>query len=171
MKRILLIIPVIGVLLLGACATTPGGQLTHYVNEELNFSIDYPNGWIMEELDSDKIGIMPGGGGYNQIQITAYVVEPAIASTPESLVASMYEAILQLFAETFGGIDLYISVNEPASGKWDWVAAFTLTHEDTPLQGGLFIKETESITYTIFFLQSTDWPEGQEVIDSFSPTE
>jgi hypothetical protein len=168
MKRILLLILAIGILLLGACG---GNGITHYVNEEFGYSLDYPKDWVMEELDEYKIGVMPGGGGYNQIQIDSYVGEPLISSTPESMVASVYEADLQMLADSLVSPDLNISVNEPASGKWDWMAAFTMTSEDTPLQGGLFVKETETITYTIFYIQSTDWPEGQEVIDSFSLTE
>lgn len=167
MKRISLLIMVIGVFLLGAC----GSPITHYVSEEFGYSIDYPKDWIMEELDENKTGVMPGDGSYNQIQIHSRVGEPVIASTSESMFAITQESDLQLLAETLGSTDLYITTNEPASGQWDWEVVFNLTYEDTQLQGGLFIKETETITYTVFYLQSTDWLEGQEVINSFSLTE
>ncbi len=171
MKRIFLMILVIGVLLLGACGESSGNGITHYVSEEFSYSIDYPEDWIMEELDPNRIGIAPSESGFNQIQVNAYLGEPTIASTPDTMVQTANESDLQQFADTLGDVDLTISVNERSSGKWDWVAAFTLTYEDVPLEGGLFIKETETITYTIFFLQSEDWPEGQEVIDSFSVIE
>ena len=164
MKRILLVILVTGVLLLSAC----GGPNKHYVNEELGYSIDYPKDWFLEEINPTEIGIRPGDSAYNQIQIDAYIGSPSSTLMPDVLLATSYETKLWQALNTFGFTDLNISVNERGTEKWDWVIAFTVIHEDTLLQGGEFIKETESITYTIFFLQSEDWPEGQEVIDSFS---
>jgi hypothetical protein len=164
MKRILLIILVTGVILLGAC----GGPNKHYVNEEFGYSIDYPKGWLQEEISSTRIGIKPEDSTYNQIQIDAYTGAPASASTADVFLAITYEADLQQALSTFGCTDLNISINERTTGKWDWMIFFTVIYEGTPLDGGEFIKETESITYTIFFIQSADWPEGQEVIDSFS---
>jgi hypothetical protein len=172
-QRILLSVLVIGVLSLVACgapSTAPPTQV-HYVNEEFSFSIDYPKGWILEELNPNEIGIKPKDSEYNQVQIGAYAGEPIIGTLPESLVAAANEAGLQQFFDTLGARNLNIFVNEPASGKWDWVVAFTVIHEDTPLQGGQFIKETESVSYTLFFIQCMDWPEGQEVINSFRITE
>jgi hypothetical protein len=175
MKRILLPILIIGVLLLGACGapSTPSDeaptqpQFTHYVNKEFGFSVNYPKDWILEELNPNEIGIKPEDSEYNQVQIGAYIGEPIIASMPESWVAASTEAGLQQFFDMLGGTNLNIFVNEPASGKWDWVVAFTVIYEDTSLQGGQFIKETESISYTLFFIHCMDWPEGQEVINSF----
>jgi len=169
-----------GVLLLSACGSpntessteAPNQpQFTHYANEEFGFSVDYPTGWILEEVDLDKIGIKPEESAYNQIMISAHIGKPTIASMPEVMIAVANEASLQQFFDALGFTDLNVSVNEPASGKWDWVVAFTVIYEDIPLQGGQFIKETESISYTLFFTQCMDWPEGQEVINSFSLTE
>jgi len=164
MKRILLIILVTGVLLLGAC----GGAIKHYANEEFGYSIDYPEDWFLEEISPTKIGIRTGNIAYNQIQIDAYIGGPASTLMSDALLAVEYENRLWQSFSTIGGTDLKVSVNERATGKWDWVIVFTVIYEDALLQGGEFIKETESITYTIFFIQSADWPEGQEVIDSFS---
>ncbi len=160
--------------MLGACGspnTDSSPEFTHYVNAEFGFSVDYPTDWILEEVDLGKIGIKPEESAYNQIMISAYVGSPAFASSPEFMISTSNEASLRQFFEALGFTDLTILVNEPASEKWDWVMTFTVFYEDIPLQGGQFIKETESVYYTLFFLQNTDWPEGQEVIDSFSLTE
>jgi hypothetical protein len=46
---------------------------------------------------------------------------------------------------------------------------FTVIYEDTPLMGSYLIKETQSTTYTLVYLQVTsiDWPEGTDALDSF----
>jgi hypothetical protein len=164
-KRILLIILVTGVLLLGACGGNPN---KHYVNEELGYSIDYPKEWFLEEVNPTRTGIRPGDSASKQIQIDAYIGSPSSTLMPDALLATSYETKLWQALKPFGFTDLNISVNKRGTEKWDWEIAFTVIYEDTLLQGGEFIKETESITYTIFFLQSEDWPEGQEVINSFS---
>ncbi len=180
MKRILLMILVIGVLMLSACGSPntdsspeapnqPG--FTHYVNADYGFSVDYPTDWIFEEVDPGTIGIKPEESSYNQIMISANVGGLAPPSTPEIMISVSTEASLRQFFEALGFTELTIITNEPATEKWDWVMTFTIVYEDIPLQGGQFIKETGSIYYTVLFLQNTDWPEGQEVIDSFSLTE
>ena len=176
MKRILLPILVIGVLLLSACsapATAPPTepQFMHYVNKEFGFSIDYPKGWLLEKLNPNEVGIKPKDSEYNQIQIAAYAGEPMIGSMPESWVVASTEASLRQFFDVLGGTNLNVFINEPATGKWDWVAGFTVVYEDTPLQGSLSIKETKSTCYTLILIQCMDWPEGQEVISSFRLTE
>jgi hypothetical protein len=166
MKVMLLPLLVIGVLLLSACgapATTQPAeaptepQFVHYVNEEFGYSIDYPKGWLLEELNPNEIGIKPKDSEYNQVQIGAYAGEPIIGSLPESWVAAANEAGLQQFFDVLGASNLNVFINEPASGKWDWVVSFTVIYEDTPLQGGQFIKETKSVSYTLFFIQRSDW--------------
>lgn len=164
MKRILLIVLVTSVLLLGAC----GGANTHYVNEEFGYSIDYPQDWFLEEISPTKIGIRTGTSAYNQIQIEAFAGGPASTLMSDAVLAVEYENRLWQSFSTIGGTELNVSVNERATGQWDWVVVFTVIYEGALLQGWEFIKETESITYTIFFIQSADWPEGQEVVDSFS---
>lgn len=182
MKRILLAILVIGILLLSACGappttppaeapTEPQPQFVHYVNKEFGFSIDYPKGWLLEELNPNEIGIKPKDSKYNQIQIGAFHGEPMIDSLPESWVAASTEASLQQFFDMLGGTNLNVFINEPASGKWDWVASFTVIYEDTPLQGSFFIKETKSTCYTLMLILCLDWPEGLAVINSFRLTE
>lgn len=168
MKRTLLLILALGVVLLGACSANP---IKHYVNEEFGYSIDYPKDWILEEFNPNEIGIMPKDSDYNQIQIGAFHGEPMIGSLSESLVATSTEVSLQQSFDMLGGTNLNIIVNEPASGKWDWVVTFTVIYEDTQLRGGEYIKEIESTTYTIFYVQNGDWSEGWEVIDSFSLSE
>ena len=171
MKRVLLSVLVIGILLLSACGTPSETQLVHYENKEFGYSVDYPKDWILDELNPNEIGIMPRDSEYNQIQIGAFHGEPMIGSLSESWVADLTEAGLQQFFETLGGTNLNVFINEPASGKWDWVAAFTVTYENTPLQGSFLMKETETISYTLMLIQCLDWPEGQEVINSFRLTE
>jgi hypothetical protein len=168
MKRILSPILVIGILLLSACGAP---TTVHYVNEEFGFSVDYPKGWILEEINPNEIGIMPRDSDYNQIQIGAFPGEPIMGSLPESQVAALTEAMIQQFFDMMGGTNLNVFINEPASGKWDWTASFTVIYEDTPLQGVFLIKETETISYTLTLIQCLDWPEGQEVLNSFSLTE
>ncbi len=162
------VIVLLGILLLSMFACG-GGELVHYTNNEFGYSIDYPNGWLFEKLNPNEIGIMPKDSAYNQIQISAYFGEPMIGSMPDSWVAASNEAGLQLFFDMLGGRNLNVFINEPASGKWDWVAAFTVIYEDTPLHGEMFIRETESITYTLMLIQvaGMDWPEGQDVVNSF----
>lgn len=164
MKRILLLILASGILLLGACG---GPTTTHYVNEEFGYSIDYPKGWLLEELNPNEIGIRPTDSKYDQIQIGAFPGEPVIGLLSESWVAAITEAALQQFLDILGGTNLNVFINEPASGKWDWVASFTAIYQGTPLQGSFFVKETESMAYTLTLIQSTDWPEGSKVLDSF----
>jgi hypothetical protein len=168
MKRILLFIMAIGILLLGACGG--GATLTHYVNQEYGYSIDYPSDWLREDLADNEVGIKPADAPYNQIQITAFPGQPIIGTLPDETIASSNESSLQALAKDLGATDLEITVNQRAEGKWDWEVNFSLTSEGTPLQGGLFILETPTVSFTVFFIQSEEWPEGQEVIDSFSPT-
>jgi len=94
-----------------------------------------------------------------------------IGSLPESQVAALTEAMIQQFFDMLGGKNLNVFINEPASGKWDWTASFTVIYEDTPLQGVFLIKETGTISYTLTLIQCMDWPEGQEIINSFKLTE
>ncbi len=74
---------------------------------------------------------------------------------------------MELYCNMLSGTDLEIYRNEPTSGYWDWVAAFTFMVDNTELSGEMLIKETEYMNYTLFYLESTNWPEGRDVIDSF----
>jgi hypothetical protein len=168
MKRILLIILAIGVLLLGAC-NGAGGELTQYVNEHYGYSIDYPSDWLLEDLSDNETGVMPTDANYNQIQISSFPGEPSLDLMEDSAIRSTNEAVLQMLADQLSATDMEITVNERAEEQWDWVVEFTMTLQDFTLEGGLLIKETPTITYNIFYIQSADWPEGQEVIDSFTP--
>lgn len=167
MKRILLPTLVIGILLLSACGASSETQLVHYVNKEFGYSIDYPKGWLLEELNPNEIGIKPKDSKYNQIQIGGFHEEPIIGSIPESWGAASIEAILQQFFDMLGGTNLNVFINEPTSGKWDWMAGFTVIYESTPLQGSFFMKETKSTSYTLMLIQALDWPEGLAVMNSF----
>lgn len=148
-------------------------EYVHYVNEEFEFSIDYPKDWLLEEVNPNEVGIRPRDSKYNQIQIGAYEAKPIIGSFEESWIAASHEASLQQFFDMMGAGNLDILVNEPASGMWDWVIKFTVIYEETPLQGGEFIKERyisedEFLVYSLFYMQFKDWAEGIEVIDSFT---
>ena len=170
MKRILLIIMAIGILLLGACNGS-GGELTHYVNEQYGYSIDYPSDWLLEELSDNETGVMPPDAHYNQIQISSFPGEPTLDLMEDSAIRTSNEAVLQMLADQLSATDMELTVNERSEEQWDWVVEFTMTLPgDVTLEGGLLIKETSTITYNIFYIQSADWPEGQEVIDSFTPT-
>lgn len=171
----LILLTLLGVLVLSmfACVgregegTSATPELVHYANSEFGYSIDYPKGWLFEQLNPNEIGVKPRDSEYNQVQIAAYFGEPMIGSVPESWVAASIEASLQQFFDLLGGRDLNVFFNEPASGKWDWVAGFTVIYEDTPLQGQMLVTETESVTYVLMLVQFMDWPEGQDVVDSF----
>lgn len=167
MKRTLLPVLALGILLLSACSAPAETQVIHYVNKDFGFSVDYPKGWILEEINPNEIGIKPTDNDYNQIQIGADYTEPVIGSMPEQWVADVNEAGLQQFWDMRGGSNLNIIINEPTTGKWDWVVTFTVIYEGTPLQGSFLAKETPSILYTATIIQCMDWPEGQEVINSF----
>ena len=151
----------------------PEPEYVHYVNEEFEFSLDYPEDWLLEEVNPNEVGIRPKDSEYNQIQIGAYDAEPIIGLFEDSFIVSSHKASLQQFFDMMGASDLEILVNERASGMWDWVVSFTVVYEDTPLQGGEFIKERyisedEFIIYSLFYMHSMDWPEGIKVIDSFT---
>jgi len=153
----------------------PEPEYVHYVNEEFEFSLDYPKGWLLEEVNPNEVGIRPKDSEYNQIQIGAYEAEPIIGVYEESFIVSSHKASLQQFFDMMGASDLEILVNERASGMWDWVVSFTVIYEDTPLQGGELIKERyisedEFLVYSLFYMYSMDWPDGLKVIDSFTIT-
>jgi hypothetical protein len=170
MKRILLLIPIIGILFLGACGAAEV-PLTHYVSEEFHYSIDYPEDWLTTDLTPTEIGIKPADADYKQIQIKADVGEPLTAAMSIQQQSEMYAANIRQSFAILGATDVSIPENKAGTGRWNWELTFTMTYENTPLEGGEFILETESITYTIFYIQSEDWPEGMEVIDSFSLTQ
>jgi len=121
------------------------------------------------QLNPNEIVIGPPDSKYNQIQISTKPGEPRIGLLPESVIADSIEANLQEFFGKLGGTNLNVSRNEPASGKWDWVVAFTFVHGGTALEGEMLVKETESIYYslTVISVSGADWPEGQAVVDSF----
>jgi hypothetical protein len=148
-------------------------EYVHYVNEEFEFSIDYPEVWLLEEISPDMVGIKPEDSKYNQIQISVYDAEPIIGVYEESFIVSAYETSLRGYFDALGAYEPEIIVNERASGVWDWVVRFSVIYEDTPLQGGELIKERyisedEFLIYSLFYMHSDDWPDGFEVIDSFT---
>ena len=150
-------------------------EYVHYVNEEFEFSLDYPKDWLLGEVSPNEVGIKPKDSEYNQIQISAYEAKPIIGVYEESFIASSHKAGLQQYFDALGASDLEILVNERVSGMWDWVVSFTVVYEDTPLQGGELIREyyfseEECLVYSLFYMYSMDWPEGLKVIDSFRIT-
>jgi len=148
-------------------------EYVHYVNEEFEFSIDYPEGWLLEEVSPNEVGIKPKDSEYNQIQIGAYDAKPIIGVYEEAFIVSVHETSLRRYFDALGAYELEILVNERASGMWDWVVRFTVVYEDTPLQGGelineYYFSEDEVLVYSLFYMYSEDWPDGFEVIDSFT---
>lgn len=141
-----------------------------YTNSEFGYSIAYPKGWQFEQINPNEIAIMPEDSEYNQIQIASHRGEPMLRSMPDSLVAALQETGIGQFIDLLGGRNLNIVINERASGKWDWVVFFTFLYEGTPLAGEALVKETQSTYYAITRVQAnvTDWPEGQDVMDSFT---
>jgi len=131
---------------------TPTQTLKHYENGEYGFSIDYPNSWYSE---------------YNQIQIGAYY-ESLLGSMPESYLVIAIESSMEQLCYAIGCINPHIYTNEPASGKWDWVATCSFTCEGTPVQMEYFIVDIQSIEYILTVIQEAnmDWPEGQDVLNS-----
>jgi hypothetical protein len=172
MKWVLLPILVIGILSLTACGAPSETQFVQYENEEFGFSIDYPKGWQLKEPKSGEVRIEPKDSEYNQVQIGALAETPVISSLAESETAAFIETVLQRFFDLLEASNLNILVNERATGRWDWVASFTAVHKDgTPLQGSLFIKESNSTCYVLTLIQCMDWPKGQQVVNSFRLTE
>lgn len=171
MKQVLLSILVVAILLLGACGA-PTTQLVHYVNKELGFSIDYPEGWFLESLSPNQIRIEPEDSEYNEIHVIAYPAGAEISSIPTSLFAAQVEDGLEQFLEESGATDLTILVNEPASGKWDWEVLFAVLYGDISVKGQLSIKGTKSMYYAstyyaVVLIRRLSWPEGADVINSF----
>jgi hypothetical protein len=152
-------------------------EYAHYVNWQFLFSVDYPKDWLLEEVNPNGveigIGIKPKDSKYNQIQITVYNAPPLMRGFEDSFVADSQRTSLQQFFEQLGASNLNILVNKRASGMWDWEVSFTVTYEDTPLQGGVFTKEKyindeECTVYSLFYMHTTDFPEVLEVVNSFA---
>lgn len=154
-------------------------EYVHYGNEEFGFSFDYPEDWLLEKVNPDGmgietgIGIKPADSEHNEIQIAVYDGYPMIGSFGESFFAQSQRDSLEQFFGQLGAGDLNILVNERVKGMWDWQVSFTVTLDDTPIQGGVFTKEKyinddECTVYGLFYLHSDDWPEGLKVIDSFT---
>ena len=166
MKQVLLSILVVAILLLGACGA-PGTQLVHYVNEEFGFSIDYPEGWLLESLSPIQIRIEPGDSEYNEIHVITFPAEAEISSIPASVFAVQVEEGLEQFLKESGASDMTIFINEPSSGKWDWEVHFAALYGDTSVKGQLLMKGTKSTYYALAVIHRFSWPEGLDVINSF----
>jgi len=161
---------------------TPG--YAHYENEEFGFGFDYPEDWLQEEVASDGIGtgtglgigigIKPTDSEHNQIQISVDAnAYPVLIAFGESYFADLRTYSLEQFFEQLGANNLNILVNERVRGMWDWETTFNVTYEDTPLEGGVFVREKyvsdeECTLYSLFYVHSNDWPEGLKVVDSFA---
>lgn len=172
MKKLCLLLTVVSVLWLLACAAPQDepvnqGQVVHYVNNELVFSIDYPGNWQLEEVDPNEIVIRPRDSEYNQIRIGARSDYPMLYYVSEPSVAATVETALQQFFDELGASDLNIVFNERVHEEWDWIAQFTVTYGGRPLDGVQFMKQIEPMTYWLFIMKYMDWPEGFEVISSF----
>jgi len=169
------VLPIAGIVLLTLFLVHAGpwapeqctGELVHYTNSEYGYSIDYPKCWYFEQFNDNEIGIMPEDSEYNQIQISASY-EPLLGSMPESWVAASIEATIEQFFDMLNCTNVNVYSNEPVSGKWDWVAAFTVTCDNTPLQGEFIVTETQSTSYVLTIIQvaAVDWPEGQAALNS-----
>lgn len=156
---------VVGVL--GCSHSSDDSPPKEYLNHEYGYAITYPGNWYFEEFNPNEIGVKPRDNQYNQIQIHSEHGQPLIGVIANSLYAASVEAALQQFYDVLGARNLNVFVNGPASGKWDWVAVFTVIYDETPLQGAMFIKETQSTCYTLVLIRLGDWPEGQAVFESF----
>jgi len=153
----------------GCGGTSTTSDLVRRTNTEFGYSIVFPGDWLFEEMNYNEVTLRPTDSQYDQIQIGAYFVEPVIGSVSESMFADSIEASVKEFFDALGGANLDVYVNTPATGKWDWVALFTVDLQEVPLQGEVMVKETDSISYLVFLVQTmADWPEGQSAIDSFT---
>lgn len=146
------------------------GELVQYTSSDFSYSIDYPKCWHFEQINDNEISIKPKDSNYTRIEIGAYHEEPMIGSVPESLYATIMEVGIELFYGELDCTNVNIYINEPASGKWDWVTAYTVTCDGMQLEGQSLIKETQSTAYNLAVghAAGVDWPEGQDVVNSFS---
>jgi len=144
-------------------------EYIHYTNTEFGYSLDYPSGWNLEELNPNEIGISPRTDEFSEIQVGAFPGAPVLESLTPEMAAANTEASLFLFFDMLKCTNLSIFVNEAVSGKWDWKAVFYVTCDGTSLLGSKFIKETSSVTYTILVIspRRTGFAKGWDVIDSF----
>lgn len=144
-------------------------EYVHYTNTKFGYSLDYPSGWYLEELNPNEIAIGPHTGEFSQIQVVASPDTPVLRSLTPEMAAANTEASLYLFFDMLECTNLNIFVNEAVTGKWDWKAVFNVTCQGTSLLGTKLIKETPSVTYTILILcpRRTGFTEGWDVIDSF----
>lgn len=138
-----------------------------YVNEQYGYSIEYPRGWVLDESDPAAVYLSPKNEKYNQINIHASHGEPVLDLLSKSQFTLLNKAWLQSRLAALGGGDLKVSVNEPTLGKWDWTVRYTFSLQGKLLRGVWVLRETSSTAYDLGIIESSEWPEGHEVMDSF----
>lgn len=146
------------------------GELVHYTNSEFGYSLDYPKCWLFQSHDDNNgISIVSKDREFMLMITAGNHQEPFIGSMPNLWFADLTEESIESVFCAGDCTNLNVYMNEPALGKWDWVAAFTLTCYGTPSQGEHFIKETQSTSYFFWVIQKSlvDWSEGQDVLNSF----
>lgn len=162
-KLLITLIPLLVLVSLVGCSHEP----IHYVNEELGYIVSYPRDWIFIELSENVIVIKQEVKTENQIQVGAFPDGNGIISLPEVQTAEIVEQLLKEAFDTLGHNILEVTSNEPISNKWDWETTFEVYVGDAVLKGAYYIKETPSLTYTLFLLTEEDWPEAISVLESF----
>jgi hypothetical protein len=165
----------LGVLLLltssfAACGQPqPTGEYTsyiHYANTEGAYSVEYPSGWELEEINPDEIAIH-AKDSWNQVQIGSFEVEDT-GPISDEMFHALGEANVRTFCGAMGFENVTIITNEAVSGKWDWATTFSFTYDSIPFFGTFLVKQTTSRIYTFTILQVGDFPEGLKVLDSFT---
>ncbi len=162
-KLLIALIPLLLLVSLIGCAREP----IHYVNEEFGYILSYPRDWIFIELSENVIVIKSEVKTENQIQVGAFPNGNGITSLPAAQTAEMVEQLLKEAFDTLGYNILELTSNESISNKWHWKATFEVYVDDAVLKGAYYIKETPSLTYTLFLLTEEAWPEAISVLESF----
>jgi len=157
----------LGSLVVACGQPQPAGESAsyiHYTNTKGAYSVEYPSGWQLEEINPEEIEIGPKGS-YNRVQIGAFKDVPTV---PDELLGPLGEANIRSFCGAKGFENVTIITNEAATGKWDWVTTYSFSYEGMPFFGTFLVKRTPTRLYTFAIIQSGDFPEALDVLDSFT---
>ena len=153
---------------LAACGQPqPAGEstsYTHYTNTKGAYSLEYPSGWQLEEINPEEIEIRPKHN-WNRVQIGAFEDIPPVSA---ELLGPLSEANIRSFCGAKGFENVTIITNEAATGKWDWMTTYSFSYEEMPFFGTFLMKQTHNRLYTFAIVQVGDFPEGLKVLDSFT---
>jgi hypothetical protein len=175
MYKVLTLFLILASAYLTTACSPPNGELNpsflQYKRDDLGFSIEYPTDWSIEVFNENEIGIKPNDDTNTEIQIGAFPGTPILNTISIDDTIILFEASLQVFVDSLGGTGLTIISNESStvdSNDWDWIALFYYYYEGLPVRGGYYLKETDLMSYSLIYTSSTQPPEVDKMVNSFT---